>query len=59
MHIQARQREDKRQSLGRQISEFGERLAVSPVERVGATIVDGLNAIIELVNADRICWYEV
>src|SRR5271157_6126991 len=59
MHMQARQREDRRQNLGRRISQFGERLAVSPLEHVEATIVGGLNALIELVDADRICWYEV
>jgi len=45
--------------LGKQISEFGERLAVSPQERLDAVIVEGLKDIIKLVDADRICWYEV
>jgi len=47
------------QILGRQISEFGEHLAVSPLDEVDATILNGLNSIIQLVDADRICWYEV
>ena len=59
MYPQTRQRQARRHALGKQISEFGERLAVSPLERVDATIVEGLNAIIELVEIDRICWYEV
>jgi PAS domain S-box-containing protein len=59
MSLQPRQRQARRHALGKRISEFGERLAVSPQERVDATIVEGLNAIIELVDADRICWYEV
>jgi|HubBroStandDraft_6_1064221.scaffolds.fasta_scaffold04033_7 PAS domain S-box-containing protein len=56
---QARRQEARRHALGKQISEFGERLAVSPLERVDLAIVEGLKAIIELVDADRICWYEV
>jgi PAS domain S-box-containing protein len=59
MDPQARQHEAIRHALGKQISEFGERLAVSPQERVDTAIVEGLNAIIELLDADRICWYEV
>jgi PAS domain S-box-containing protein len=54
-----RQRRARRHALGKEISEFGERLAVSPLERVDATIVEGLNAIVGLVAGDRICWYEV
>jgi PAS domain S-box-containing protein len=46
-------------SLGKRISEFGERLAVSPLEQLDAAIVEGLNHIVALVDADRICWYEV
>jgi len=52
-------RKTRRPTLGKLISEFGERLAVSPLERVDAAIVEGLNTIIGLVDADRICWYEV
>jgi GAF domain-containing protein len=59
MDPHARQHETIRHALGKQISEFGERLAVSPQERVDTAIVEGLNAIIELLDADRICWYEV
>jgi PAS domain-containing protein len=59
MHTQARQPQARRHALGKQISEFGERLAVSPLDHVDATIVEGLNTIIDLVDADRICWYEV
>jgi PAS domain S-box-containing protein len=47
------------QALGRQISQLGERLALSPPEHVEATIIEGLNGIIGLVDGDRICWYEV
>jgi PAS domain-containing protein len=59
MYPQTRQRQARRHTLGKQISEFGQRLAVSSLPRVDATIVEGLHAIIELVGADRICWYEV
>jgi len=56
---QARRQEARRHALGKQISEFGERLAVSPLEHLDTAIVEGLKAIIELVDADRVCWYEV
>lgn len=56
---QARERQARRHALGKRISEFGERLAVSPLENTDTTIVEGLNSIAELVDADRICWYEV
>jgi PAS domain S-box-containing protein len=59
MYLQARQPQIRRHTLGKQISEFGERLAISPLESVDATIIEGLNGIIQLVDADRICWYEV
>ncbi len=52
-------RQVKRRALGKQISDFGERLAVSALEQVDSAIVAGLNAIISLVDADRLCWYEV
>jgi PAS domain S-box-containing protein len=54
-----RQPEARWQILGKQISEFGERLAVSPLEHLDSTIVEGLNSIIALMNGDRLCWYEV
>ena len=56
---QARQRQAPQHVLGKRVSEFAERLAVSPIERVDTAIVEGLNSIVELVDADRICWYEV
>jgi PAS domain S-box-containing protein len=59
MDAQVREHRAKQHTLGKQISEFGERLAVSPLANVDATIVEGLNALIALVDADRICWYEV
>lgn len=59
MHPQARQRRARSHALSKQISQFGEHLAVSAHDRVDATIVEGLNAIIQLVDSDRICWYEV
>lgn len=59
MYPQALQPDAKRHALGKQMSEFGEQLAVSPQEHLDAVIVKGLNAIIRLVDADRICWYEV
>ena len=52
-------RQARRDGLGKQVSQFGERLAVCALDGVDATITAGLNAIIQLVDADRICWYEV
>jgi PAS domain S-box-containing protein len=46
-------------TLGKRISEFGERLAASPLDEVDTTITEGLSHIGEAVNIDRICWYEV
>ncbi len=59
MHQVQRERESRRHALGKRISEFGEQLAVSPLDQIDATIREGFGAIIELVEADRICWYEV
>jgi len=56
---QARERQARQHAFGKRVSEFAERLAVSPLERVDTAIVEGLNSIVELVDADRICWYEV
>jgi PAS domain S-box-containing protein len=52
-------REEKRDALGKRISEFGERLAGSSPELLDATISEGLKSIVEVLNADRLCWYEV
>lgn len=60
MRAQVRRRgKQQAHALGHRISEFVERLAVSPLEHVDATIAEGLQGIIQLVGADRICWYEV
>jgi len=59
MSVETRQRDAQHQVLGKRISEFGERLAVSPLEKVDAAIVEGMSGIVECVGADRICWYEV
>jgi PAS domain S-box-containing protein len=56
---QQRDRQARQHALGKRVSEFGERLAVSPLESADNAIVEGLNSIVELVGADRICWYEV
>lgn len=56
---QARERQARQHALGKRVSEFAERLAVSPLESVDNDIVGGLNSIAELVAADRICWYEI
>jgi len=56
---QARDRQARQHGLGKRVSEFAERLAVSPLERVDSAIVEGLDSIIGLLGADRICWYEV
>jgi len=52
-------REEKRDALGKRISEFGERLAGSSPEVLDATISEGLKSIVEVLSADRLCWYEV
>jgi len=54
-----RVRQVRRHLLGKRISEFGERLAANPLEQIDATIIEGLDSIIKLLDADRICWYEV
>lgn len=59
MRLQTRDRRARRHAVGKRIAELGERLAVSPPERVDATIVEGLSRIIESVGSDRICWYEL
>jgi PAS domain S-box-containing protein len=52
-------REGKCHALGKRISEFGERLAGSSGEVLDAAISEGLKSIVEVLNADRLCWYEV
>ena len=49
----------KRDAVGKRIAELGDRLAISPLECLDATIVEGLNRIIESIGSDRICWYEL
>lgn len=44
--------------LGKRISEFVERLAVSSLDSADHTITEGLNSLAELIETDRICWYE-
>ncbi|MGB2667311.1 MAG: hypothetical protein WAK48_25145, partial [Candidatus Acidiferrum sp.] len=58
-HEQARDLQAQQHALGKRISEFGERLAAGPLDQVDTTIIAGLNGMIELLDADRICWYEV
>lgn len=58
-HRQTLDRERKRHGLGKQIAEFGERLATIPVSAIDATITEGLKNIVALLSADRLCWYEV
>jgi len=58
-HAQALNREAKRHALGKRISEFGERLAGSAPDALESMITQGLTGIVELLNADRLCWYEV
>lgn len=58
-HRATPQRHSRLYVLGKRISEFGERLAVSPTELIDSAIIEGLNRIVELVETDRICWYEV
>ena len=56
---QSHRQQSSRLALGKRIAEFGERVAVTPLEAIDAAIVDGLNSIIELLDADRLCWYEL
>jgi PAS domain S-box-containing protein len=58
-HRTTPQRHSRQYALGKRISEFGERLAVSPPEQLDSAIIEGLNSIVELVETDRMCWYEV
>ncbi|HTZ34112.1 MAG TPA: PAS domain S-box protein [Methylomirabilota bacterium] len=58
-HARALERESKRHILGKQISAFGEKLAGSPPQELDATITGGLTSIVALLDADRLCWYEV
>jgi len=58
-HTQALSREAKRHALSKRISEFGERLAGSSPAALDSTIAQGLTGIVELLDADRLCWYEV
>jgi len=58
-HRQTIAREKKRHELEKRISEFAERLAATPASAVDATISEGLKNIVELLEADRLCWYEV
>ncbi len=58
-HEQARDLQARQHALGKRISEFGERLAAGPLDQVDSTILAGLNGMIELLDADRICRYEV
>ena len=58
-HEQARELQARQQAIGKRISEFGERLAAGPLDQVDSTIIAGLNSMIELLDADRICWYEL
>ncbi len=59
MHPPAQNAQVAQHALGRQISQLGERLALSAPEHVEATIIEGLHGIVGLVEGDRICWYEV
>jgi len=58
-NLKSRQIQTDAHVLGKRVSEFCERLSASPLDQVDITITDGLNHIIEAVNTDRICWYEV
>jgi PAS domain S-box-containing protein len=58
-YTRALDREGRRHALGKRISEFGERLAGSSPEVLDAAISEGLKSIVEVLNADRLCWYEV
>jgi PAS domain S-box-containing protein len=59
MSAEVRESGARRPAVGKRIAELGERLALSPLECVDATIVEGLNGIVESVGSDRICWYEL
>jgi PAS domain S-box-containing protein len=49
----------RKNALGKQIAEFWQDLATSPPERVEAGVQKGLERIIEVADAERICWYEL
>ena len=58
-HGLALESEARRHALGKRISEFGERLAGSPPEALDSDIRLGLTSVVEVLDADRLCWYEV
>jgi PAS domain S-box-containing protein len=59
MPPQARKRQSRLRVLKRRIAEFGQRLAVSPLEQIDDVVVEGLKGIVKCVSTDRICWYEL
>jgi PAS domain S-box-containing protein len=48
----------RKSALGKQIAEFWQDLATSPPELVETGIQKGLERIVNVVDAERICWYE-
>ena len=48
----------RKSALGKQIAEFWQDLATSPPELVEAGIQKGLQGILKVAEAERICWYE-
>ena len=59
MPPQARKRQSRLRALKKRITEFGQRLAVSPLEHIDNIVVEGLKGIVKCVGTDRICWYEL
>jgi PAS domain S-box-containing protein len=59
MPPQARKRQSRLRALKKRITEFGQRLAVSPLEHIDDVVVEGLKGIVKCVGTDRICWYEL
>jgi PAS domain S-box-containing protein len=59
MPLQARKRQSRLRALKKRITEFGQRLAVRPLEHIDDVVVEGLKGIVKCVSTDRICWYEL
>jgi PAS domain S-box-containing protein len=59
MPAQARKRQSKLRVLKKRVAEFGQRLAISSLDHIEETVVEGLKGIVKCVDTDRICWYEL
>jgi PAS domain S-box-containing protein len=54
----AREVSAQKSALGKEIAEFWQDLVISSPERMEASIQRGLERIVKVADAERICWYE-